>query len=140
MEKRKFNIGVTDFVLLIVTAAYLILLQTVFKECGPKDDGSFMACHWAGRAILSFGIVLTAAAAAHLALPSGDAKFGISVVILIISIVALFIPGGLFKICGMNTMKCHTLTKPANTVFAILTALAASADIVLSILKSRKKK
>ncbi len=138
MKEKKINITVTDIVLLLITAAYLILLQTVFKECGPKDDGSFMACHWAGRAIFAFGIVLTVSSVAHTLLPSKDTKLGLSISILVTSIVAFFIPGTLIKICGMETMKCHTHTKPANTVFAILTAVAALADIVLYIINSRK--
>ena len=51
MEGKK-RIGLTDLFMLVVSILYLVLMLTLFKACGAKEDGSFMTCHWAHQTLL----------------------------------------------------------------------------------------
>ena len=74
MENSKIKISVTDVILLVVSLTYLVLLLTVFKACGPKDDGSFMKCQWAWRAVVLTTVVIVINAVAHLLFSEGGIK------------------------------------------------------------------
>ena len=59
MKKNSSKIGAGDIVLLVVSVFFLIGILTFFQACGPKDDGSWMTCHWAGQALTGLAAVLT---------------------------------------------------------------------------------
>lgn len=138
MKDRKINIGVTDIVLLVVSLAYLVLLFTAFKACGPKDDGSFMKCQWAWRAVVTTTAVIALNAVIHLAVPNEGIKTGLAIAILTISVANILLVGTINPLCGMETMACRSLTKPGNTVLGIVTAIAAAADIAVRTIKKKK--
>jgi hypothetical protein len=138
MENKKVNIRVTDIVLLVVSLAYVVLLLTVFKACGPKDDGSFMKCQWAWRAVVTTSIVIAVNAVIHLAIPDKNIKLGLAIAIFTVSVANIFLAGTIIPLCGMATMECRTLTQPGNTVLGIITAIAAVADIIVSVIKKKK--
>ncbi|MCR5756114.1 MAG: DUF4418 family protein [Acetatifactor sp.] len=131
MKDKKLRLGGTDVVLLIVTTAYWVLLLTVFQPCGPKEDGSYMVCHWAGNAILSFNIILEALAIVHLFFRKEGIKAGISIALIVVSGVGITLPGGFIPLCMMETMRCNQLTRPANTIFAVFVIIVAAVDFWL---------
>ncbi|MCR5238139.1 MAG: DUF4418 family protein [Lachnospiraceae bacterium] len=135
---KKFSIKVTDIILLVISAAYIVLLLTVFKACGPKEDGSFMKCQWAWRAAVTLAVVITLNAVVHLAVPVEGIKTGLSIAILTVSVANILLVGTIIPLCGMETMACRSLTQPGNTVLGILTAFAALADIVFTTFKKKK--
>lgn len=138
MKDSRIKINVTDIVLLVFSLAYLILLLTAFKACGPKDDGSFMKCQWAWRAVVSTTAVIVINAVIHLLFSEGGIKTGLSISILTISISNILLVGTVIPLCGMEDMACRSLTKPGNTALGIITAISAIADIVVISLKKKK--
>ena len=138
MENSKIKISVTDVILLVVSLTYLVLLLTVFKACGPKDDGSFMKCQWAWRAVVLTTVFIVINAVAHLLFSEGGIKTGLSIAILTISLANILLVGTVIPLCGMEDMACRSLTKPGNTTLGIITAISAAADILVISLKKKK--
>ncbi len=138
MKDKKINIKVTDIILLVVSLAYVVLLFTVFKACGPKEDGSFMKCQWAWRAAITTSAVIALNSVIHLAIPGEGIKIGLSIAVLTISVANIFLVGTIIPLCGMETMACRSVTQPGNTVLGIVTAIAAAADIAVRAFKKKK--
>ena len=44
--------------LFVFSVVELIGIRTFFAPCGPKEDGSWMSCHWAGQAVTGTAAVL----------------------------------------------------------------------------------
>lgn len=125
-EKR---IGAIDIVLLILSAALLIGVLTVFAPCGPKEDGSWMTCHWAGNAAAGVAAVLTVCAIVRMLVkrtrPGMDCAMAAS------AILAALLPGELIHLCMMADMRCRAVMTPAVRVLSVLIAVVAVIDIVL---------
>ena len=121
--------SVTAILVLIVSFLFFAAMLTVLSPCGPKEDGTFMSCHYAGRAlrILSGAAVVVAAAAffrkelARLA----------DIVLALLGLAVIVIPGGVIHLCMMPEMKCRAVMKPGAIVFAVLLIAAAAADLLL---------
>ena len=127
--KENRHIGVTDALLLILSLGLAIGLATVFQPC-VHEDGSFGACHWAGRAVLGVGIALSALAVLRLFMGS-QARRGTDAAFIAFGALTAALPGGLIGLCGMATMRCRTLTQPASLVLGVLIAVTAAADLLL---------
>ena len=135
MEEAAMNhkIGALDIVLLLLSAVLLIGVLTVFAPCSPKEDGSWMTCHWAGRIIAGIAGAMVVLELLHALLPNAGIRQGLDLGALILTALAILIPGRLIDLCMMNTMRCHTAMAPAVRVFAILIA-AVSATVSFCIL------
>ena len=111
----------------LIMPAFGILLAagilTVFQPCGARDDGSWMSCHWAGRAVAGVAGGMVVLSLLRLFLGSGG-KVALSV------LAALF-PGHLIDLCMMRGMRCHALMKPYAVILSGLIGLTALADFVL---------
>lgn len=134
MSDKKISVGVTDVVFAILAIFFTVGILTFFAPCGPKDDGSWMACHWAGRAVAGISAVITLISLIHLFVP-GKIKIGLDLAAVPIALLAAILPGNLINLCMMQTMKCHTLTHPATIVLSVLIIVA----VVIDILIQRKK-
>lgn len=131
MDKKKINIGKSDIILIVISVVFLIGILTVFAPCGPKEDGAWMSCHWAGHAVAGAAAVLVVLSVIHLFIADAKIKTGISIAIIPVSILAAIIPDGFISLCMMNTMRCHSVMHPAAIVMAILTVAAALLDIFI---------
>ena len=136
MEKEKKSIiGVMDVLLLVLTLAFLIGIKTLFHPCGPKDDGSWMTCHWAGQSIFGIAIALFVMAIFHflsgIIFKKPIVKAGIALSMIPISLIAIFTPGNLIGLCMMEDMRCHSVMRPAVIVFGITIAAASIIDIFI---------
>ena len=125
----KNKIGAMDIVLLLLSAVLLIGVLTVFAPCGPKEDGSWMTCHWAGRAVAGAAAALTVIAALRLIVR--EARLGLGLAMLPVSLLALLLPGKLIGLCMMAEMRCRSVMSPAVTVLSLLIAATAAIDIYL---------
>ena len=125
----KNKIGAMDIVLLLLSAVLLIGVLTVFAPCGPKEDGSWMTCHWAGRAVAGAAAALTVIAA--LRPIARNARLGLDLAMLPISLLTLLLPGKLIGLCMMAEMRCRSVMTPAVTVLSLLIAAAAAIDAFL---------
>lgn len=131
MEKQKSRVGITDILLLAIGIVFLIGIKTFFKPCGPKDDGSWMSCHWAGNAVAAMAAVLVVIAVIHLIVADSKIKMGLACAMLPVAVVAALIPGHVIGLCMMDTMRCHAVMTPATILLAVVIAVVAVADIII---------
>ncbi len=125
-----------------MTALSLILtvgVRTVFSACGPKDDGSWMTCHWAEQAVFMAGTALTVVSVVVLICGSDRAALGASLSAIPTAIVTILIPDIAIKLCMMPTMHCHTVMRPAVIVTAVLITVTAAVNSAVLISRSRRK-
>ena len=130
MNKRTF---VTDLILLGLSVLLTVGSFTFMAPCGPHDDGSFMACHWAGRAIMGLGFVLIAMSITHLATGNNQIKAGLSMGIIPVSILCALMPGIFINICKMNTMRSVSVMRPADMIISFVITGVAIADLIVQL-------
>ena len=130
-DKRKIRIGVTDIAMLVLCAVLLIGTLTFLAPCGPKEDGTWMTCHWAGQTSMALAAVLLTLAVMHAAVPMGGAKLGIDLAVLPVAVLASQIPDHVIGLCMMETMRCRAVMRPGVAVLSVLIAAAAAWDLVL---------
>ncbi|MBO5639460.1 MAG: DUF4418 family protein [Oscillospiraceae bacterium] len=110
-------------------AAAALLLSVVIAVgsvsfLGPcvHEDGSFGACHWAGQAMLGIGLLLAVLSLAALLVKDGRLRAGILFAAAAAAVLGLFVPGTLIRLCGMATMRCRSVMRPAMMLLCALTA------------------
>ena len=133
---KKNTIGITDIILIIISAVFLIGIRTFFSPCGPKDDGSWMTCHWAGQAISGIAAVILVIAVCHAIFKDPGTKTGLSIAIVPLSLFAAVLPGNLIGLCMMNDMRCHSMMRTDTVIFSVLLILISIADILVQKKKS----
>lgn len=138
MNKKRFNVGPCDFAMLFVSAFLCIGINSFFKTCGPKADGSWMTCHWAGQALKAFSLVLFIISLMHFCISEPKIKQGISVAVIPVALFSAIIPGGYIKLCMAQTMRCHSITRPAVIVLSVLLIISAVIDIICQRSKARE--
>ena len=130
MKHDERRLGWTDLVLLVLSLVFFVGMLTFLKACGPKEDGSWMTCHWACQALRGVSGAMLLLALLRL-VTGGQVKTGLSLASAVLAVLAICIPGHLIGLCMMKTMRCHSVMTPGVMVLSILTILAAAADILL---------
>lgn len=130
MERQQNGSNITALVLTVCSVIFLAGMQTVFAPCGPKEDGSWMTCHWAGMAVTGLSVVMVVTALAHFVFKDRGIRTGLSLAMIPAAVLSALIPGVLIRLCMMDTMRCHTHTRPGAIVCALLVIIAAVADIL----------
>jgi len=120
--------AVPAIVILILALVIAIGSQSFLGPC-VHEDGSFGTCHWAGRMLLGVGLLL--AVQALLALALGRLRQGLYLAMLPSAALGLLAPGTLIGLCGMNTMRCRMLMRPAMLILCALILAAALAGLLL---------
>ena len=128
MSKSKINF--MDIIQLIIGFVFLFGLIFLFGPCPPKEDGSFMNCHWAGNALLGLAAVLAAMALIRLFAKNNGVKKGLSIGAIPVSVLAITLPGRLIGLCMMHSMRCHSVMTPAVRVFGVVIAVLSLIQIV----------
>ena len=124
---------VPAMIVLILALIAAIGSQSFLGPC-VHEDGSFGACHWAGRALLGVGGLLAALALLAL-LPR--CREGLCLAMALTSALGLLVPGPLVSLCGMSTMRCQALMRPAMSVLFALTLAASALGWLLEHRKAR---
>ena len=127
---NKIRIRALDLVLLCLGLVFFVGILTVFQPCGPREDGSWMSCHWAGRALAGVAGTMLLLAAFRLAVKP-EVKRGLDLALLVLCALAALLPGRLIALCAMPDMRCRTLMAPCAVVFPVLTALTALLDLIV---------
>ena len=122
---------ITDICLLLLSAALCLGSKLLFHACGPKEDGSWMSCHWAEQTVFLMSIGLTVVSAVRLCL-SRPAKAGAALAMSVMSVATALIPGIAIRLCMMDTMRCHAVMRPAVLILCGLIAVAGVVDAILS--------
>ena len=109
-------------------AAVSLLLSAVIAAgsvsfLGPcvHEDGSFGPCHWAGQAMLGIGLLLAVLSLTALLVKDGRLRAGLLFAAAAAAILGIFVPGTLIGLCGMATMRCRAVMRPAMTLLCALT-------------------
>lgn len=126
----KGRIRATDIALTIISFLFLIGTKTIFGSCGPKEDGSFMTCHWAGQALFGIACVMAVLAILHLVICSEGVRMGLDLAFCALAALVFWLPGKLIPLCMMPSMHCRMTMKPGSMVFAALLIIAAAADMI----------
>ena len=96
---------------------------------GPcvHEDGSFGSCHWAGQAMLGIGLLLAVLSLTALLVKDGRVRAGILFAAAAAAVLGIIVPGTLINLCGMATMRCRAVMRPAMTLLCALTAASSLA-------------
>ncbi len=116
-------------IVLLVSIVAAVGSQTFLGAC-VHEDGSFGACHWACRALLGEGALLTVLAL--LALAMKRERAGLYLAMLPASLLGILTPGTLIAICKEPTMRCRMLTRPAMMILFGATLIAAAVGWLMS--------
>ncbi len=135
---KKFRIGVMDIVMLLVSVLFLAGMLFWFGPCGPKDDGSYMNCHWAGNVLTGIAAVISVISLAHMFIPDCKMKAGLSAAVIPCGVFACIVPGNLISMCMMNEMRCRAVMTPAAIVCAVLLIVLSAVDIAVQLRRSSK--
>ncbi|MBQ8927385.1 MAG: DUF4418 family protein [Oscillospiraceae bacterium] len=122
---------ITDILLLVMSAALCIGVKLLFHACAPKEDGSWMACHWAEQAVFAASLGMSLTAFVRLFLDR-RARAGAALGMSITAAVTAFIPGVFIRLCMMNDMRCHAVMRPAAVILCVLIVICGIADFVLA--------
>ena len=115
-----------DGVQLALSAALTIGSQTVFAACPVGEKA--MACHWAERALLGVGLVLTVVSLLQLLISNPKISKGLNIAVLPIVVLAALVPGVLIRLCMMTDMRCHSVFRPAVLVFSVVIFFVATVN------------
>ena len=128
-------------------AAAALLLSAVTAAgsvsfLGPcvHEDGSFGACHWAGQAMLGIGLLLAVLSLTALLVKDGRLRAGILFAAAAAAVLGIFVPGTLINLCGMATMRCRAVMRPAMTLLCALTAVSCLAGGIAAYRKADSEK
>jgi hypothetical protein len=116
---------ISNVIVLLMSAVLCIGVKTVFKACGTGQEGKWMACHWAEQAVMGIGISLTVTALMLVIVSNKKIKQGLALAMIPQAAVSACIPNTLINLCMMETMHCHTVTKPAVIIISVIIAVSA---------------
>ncbi|MBQ8967544.1 DUF4418 family protein [Ruminococcus sp.] len=134
MKKNIFGIAEIVLAALLTVGSF-----TVFKACG-EHDGKYMACHWAQNAVTLTGTVIVLLALLRILLSDRGVKAGLAIGVLLSAISVILIPDTVISLCMMDTMRCHSIFRPAVTVIASVLAAVSGADSIIGLIRSGKDK
>lgn len=120
-----------------LSALFVIALLTLLRACGPKEDGTWMHCHSAWKAVVILAAVMLVLSAAKLGLRQPAASAAIDIAVIVLAAVTTLIPGNIVSMCMMHTMRCWSVLRPGVIVFCVLILLAAALDIA-SLCRAKK--
>lgn len=136
MNLRK-NFRLVDFIFAAFNIFFFFGILFIFHPCAPKDDGTWMTCHYAGNMV-----ALAAATLAVLSVINIFAeirtKAGIFIASLLISAGTFFVPGVLVRTCSMAEMRCNSITRPATMLLCVCVFLCSAINLAAIAGKLRK--
>lgn len=109
---------------LILSAFLAAGVMTIFKACGPKEDGTYMHCHSVQMYIFYIALAEIVIIAATLFIRNTKAIAALMVCGAVLSLIAVLLPGRIMPMCMMDTMRCHALMKPAVTILGVIITIA----------------
>jgi hypothetical protein len=102
--------------------------QYLFKVCESTED-SIPRCHWSAQAEIGIGMIIAALGICLIVFEERKTQLGLTIGILLTSILALLIPHALIGGCNMMSMACRRVAFPALSVVSILLVVSAVANM-----------
>ena len=101
---------------------------------GPcvHEDGTFGPCHWAGQALFGLALLMAAEAVIAVAWKNESLRKGLYIAMALTAVLGILVPGTLIGLCGMATMRCRALMRPAMTILFAVMGIASAAGVFLS--------
>ena len=135
MRKKGIIFGIAEaLAALLLTVGVL----TVFSVC-EAEEGHFMNCHWAQNAVVLAGAALTVLSLLRVIISDRGIGTGLSLGVFVLSVGTAFIPQTAISLCMMETMRCHTVFKPAVILLSSVLAVVSGIDAVSGLIRSGKK-
>ncbi len=129
------KIHISNFLPSLIGLVMLVGSLTLFRACGPKDDGSWMRCHSAQNMAVIASAVLILVTALTAFVGNRLAKVVLLFICVQGSVAILLIPGVFMPLCMMHTMRCYTVFQPFIRIFSILEILVLLSEIVKAIIR-----
>lgn len=137
-DAQKRHIRPLAAVLFVICLIYTLGLFTFFHACGPKEDGTFMTCHWAEMALRGVALVMLIqsafiflheglSAAGHDALANRFPDLSASGPTLVpLAVFSAVLPGHVIPICMMESMRCRSILSPYALLMNLLIVIIAA--------------
>ena len=118
--------GLSELVLALILISAVL---TFAAPCPPKEDGSFMLCHWAAQVVALMGGLIAVLALLRLILSRSRLAPGLSLAVALTSLCSALVPNLVIPLCMVTDMRCHALTRPFTLVLCALLVLIALLDV-----------
>jgi hypothetical protein len=102
--------------------------QFLFKVCEVTEE-STPRCHWSAQAEIGMGIILVGLGGCLLVFAERKTRFGLTIAVFLISVIALLIPHSLIGGCSMMSMACRRVAFPWLSVISIVLLVCAVANM-----------
>lgn len=135
MKSKNALVGVGFLILGALLSAGTAWL---FPACGPKDDGSWMKCHWSGRVTIGIGVAVLVLALAYLFLSDRQVRAGLSLAAIPVGLLNIAVLNGLIGLCGRAEMQCRAIMNPIVTILDAAVILLGLAN-ALWLLRAQRK-
>ncbi len=129
--KQNKKAGYTAWIILILALLAAVGSLTVLGPC-VHEDGTFGSCHWAGRAMTGVAFLLAALSLICLGMKESSVRKGLYIAMVPTALLGILIPDVLIRLCGMATMRCRAVMRPAMTILFVLIAAASVVGCILS--------
>ena len=133
IEMKNKAITITGISMLLISVFLAVGVKVIFHACGAKDDGSFMHCHDAENTVMYIGIGMAVLSLAGIFIKNKTVSVILSCLSAAAAVVAALIPQTIIKMCMMNTMRCHSVMRPAVIVTCAVFAVCAVMNIIQNI-------
>lgn len=119
LHKKNKGITILSVIVLALCAFLTTGVMLLFHACGPKEDGTWMSCHYAQMTVFVLGIVMTI-----LSIFAFFTKKYVALALRILTIAcavaAAVIPGNEIRLCMMDEMRCRAVMRPCVILFCVL--------------------
>jgi len=121
---------------IVIALGFLIALgpQYLFKVCAPHG-GTFTLCHWTARAELGMGMIIAALGICLIVFNDPKTQIGITIGILLISIMVIGFPYALIGGCKGSEMACRKIAFPALAIEGSILLVYSIIVVVFSEMK-----
>jgi len=115
----------------VIILGLLIALgpQFLFKVC-TAHNGAFPLCHWTARAELGMGMLIAALGICFIVFNDPKTQIGITIGILLSSIIVIGLPHALIGGCKASTMACRRIAFPALTIEGMILLVYSAVMVV----------
>ena len=124
------NRGVLQWTALALSVLMAAGVQTVFRACAQKEDGTWMHCHEVQKYLFIIGIILALLSVLGLAVKRRTAAILLDFASIVLAAAAVLLPGTVMQMCMMDTMRCYTMMQPFARVTGGVLILVSVIDII----------
>lgn len=130
MKKKEKIIEIVSGVLSLLLA---VGVMTVFKACGPKEDGTWMNCHNVQHYVFYAALFMSVISIAGICIRGRVVRIVLDVIRVIAAVVTMLLPGTIMHMCMMKEMRCYMYMQPFVRILSILIAIVSAIGLVIQI-------